>query len=260
MFSDFDAKDRHDEGRGRRTVSLLLAALIFAGLAVAISFAIATAHAVVQQREREVDVEFAALEPRVPEPVVEAPPPPPPPPPPPERRRRLPRGATVGGPPRSIPDARPAEAEGELVESGPTGPGSEEGIEGGQGPVREPEPAVEPAPPAPPPAPARPPAPPPAQERIEVAPPRLLSGCETPERPDTLEGATAATITIYVRVVVGPDGRVLRATIEEPHPLVPDRAVLGCVETRMYEPAHLPDGTSVPYPLRYAFTFRPDVL
>ena len=88
----------------------------------------------------------------------------------------------------------------------------------------------------------------------------MLSGCQRPDRPPELEGATAETITIYVRIVVGPDGRVLRATIEEPHPLIPDETVLVCVRDRVYQPAHLPDGTPVPYPLRYAFTFVPDVL
>jgi hypothetical protein len=88
----------------------------------------------------------------------------------------------------------------------------------------------------------------------------MLSGCSRPERPQALEGATAETITLYVRVIVGPDGRVLRARLEATHPLVPDDTVLGCVQSRVYEPARLPDGTAVPYPLRYAFTFRPDVL
>jgi outer membrane biosynthesis protein TonB len=88
----------------------------------------------------------------------------------------------------------------------------------------------------------------------------MRSGCTTPPRPESLEGATAETITVYVRVVVGPDGRVLRARIEQSHALIPDSTVLECVNSRVYEPAHLPDGTPVPYPLRYAFTFRPDVL
>ncbi len=88
----------------------------------------------------------------------------------------------------------------------------------------------------------------------------MLSGCPRPERPPGLEGATAETITLYVRVVVGPDGRILRARLERGHPLVPDDVVLACVRSRIYEAAHLPDGTPVPYPLRYAFTFRPDVL
>lgn len=259
MFSDFDAKARREDGRGRQTVSLLLAGLIFVGLAIAIGFAIATAHAVVERRERDVDVEFAALEAPEPEPL---PPPPPPPPPPPARRPPRARAPSVDAPPTAIPDARPAEREGELADPGEVGPsGSEDGVEGGRGPIREPAPVREPPPPPPPPpGPPRPPAPPPSQERIEIAPPRMLSGCQTPERPESLEGATAETITIYVRVVIGPDGRVLRARIEAPHPLVPDATILSCVRSRVYEPAHLPDGTTVPYPLRYAFTFRPDVL
>lgn len=260
MFSDFDTKARRDHERGRRTVALLLASVIFVGLAIAIGAAIATAHAVATRRERDVDVQFAAVEAPAPEPE---PPPPPPPPPPPERRPPRARpAAVVDAPPRSIPDQAPREAEGELVDPGDVGPsGSEDGVEGGTGPVREPPaPPPTPPPPPPPPGPPEPPPRPPSQERIEVAPPRMLSGCSRPERPDGLEGATAETITIYVRVVVGPDGRVLRARIETSHPLVPNTPLLACVQSRIYEPAHLSDGTLVPYPLRYAFTFRPDIL
>ena len=63
-----------------------------------------------------------------------------------------------------------------------------------------------------------------------------------------------------MRIIVGPDGQVVRARIEDSHDLIPDELILECIRSRVYEPAHLPDGTAVPYPLRYAFTFRPDVL
>lgn len=256
MFSDFDAKARaEDGGRGRRTVSLLIAGAIFAGLAVAIGGAIATAHAVIERREREVAVEFATLDEPEPEPEPE------PPPPPPEPRPRRARPASVANAvPIAIPDARPDEAEGELTgdaEIGPFGEGEEDGTDP---PRPRPAPVLPPPPPEPPPGPPQPPPRPPSQERIDVSPPELLSGCQRPDRPPELEGATAETITIYVRVVIGPDGRVLRASIEESHALIPDEAVLVCVRDRIYEPAHLPDGTAVPYPLRYAFTFVPDVL
>ncbi len=256
MFSDFDASaKREEDGRGRRTVSLVLAALIFVGLAAGIAAAIATAHAVIERHERDVEVEFAALE--VPEPEPE-----PEPPPPPILRPRASRPAgTMDAPPRSIPDARPEEAEGELGEGTDVGPYGEGDEDGTDPPRPRPSPVVIlPPPPEPPPGPPRPPAPPPSQERMEVSAPELLSGCQRPERPEALEGATAETITIYVRLIVGPDGRVLRASIEEAHALIPDESVLACIRDRIYAPAHLPDGTPVPYPLRYAFTFRPDVL
>lgn len=258
MFSDFDAKAKRDDDRGRRTVSLVLAGLIFVGIAVVLGAAIATTQAVMERRERDVDVEFAAVEEAPPEPE---PPPPPPPPPPPERRPPRARpAAVVDAPPISIPNERAAEAEGELGDPGEVGPvGTEDGVEGGRGPAPRVTPPP-PPPPAPPPGPPRPPPRPPEQERIEITPPRMLSGCQSPERPDSLEGATAETITIYVRIIVGPDGRVLRARIEEAHPLVPDETILSCIRTRIFEPAHMPDGTAVLYPLRYAFTFRPDVL
>lgn len=260
MFSDFDAKAKGDDERGRRTVSLVLAGILFVGLAAALAAAIATTQAVIERREREVAVEFASLEEAAPEPE----PPPPPPPPPPPAERRPPRArpaAVVDGPPTSIPRDRAAEAEGDLADPGDVGPvGTEDGVEGGTAPAPRVTPPAPPAPPAPPPGPPRPPPRPPEQERIEIAPPRMLSGCSVPERPDALEGATAETITIYVRLVIGPDGHVLRARIETSHPLIPDETILACVQTRRFEPAHLPDGTAVPYPLRYAFTFRPDVL
>ena len=80
-----------------------------------------------------------------------------------------------------------------------------------------------------------------------------------PERPESLEGQTAETIRIRVRVVIGADGRVMRATIAEGHALIPEDTILSCVNTRVYEPATL-EGRPVPYVLSYVFTFRPDVL
>ena len=133
------------------------------------------------------------------------------------------------------------------------------GEEGGTGDAEVvPEP-VAPPPPEPPPGPPRPPRPPPQQERVEVRAPQRIGGCDAPERPSTLEGATAETIRIRVRVVVGEDGRVMRATVTEGHALVPDETVLSCVRTRLYEPATL-EGRPVPYVFTYVFTFRPDVL
>ena len=249
MFSDFDDKAQKEEGRGRRTVSLLLAGGIFVVLAAGVAAAVATAHQIARQDD-DVDVEFATLDtPDVPEPEPE-----------PERRPRRPppAAAASNAPPASIPDARPDEREGALAEAGEVGPvdGSEDGVEGGTGPVDEP---VAPEPPEPPPGPPTPPRPPPQQERVEVQPPRMLSGCQTPDRPDTLEGQTAETIRIRVRVVIDASGRVLRATITEGHERIPEDTILGCVNTRVYEPATLEE-MPVPYVMTYVFTFRPDIL
>jgi len=60
-------------------------------------------------------------------------------------------------------------------------------------------------------------------------------------------------------VVIGEDGRVMRATLTEGHELIPEATILSCVNTRIYEPATL-EGTPVPYVLTYVFTFRPDIL
>ncbi|MBX3271704.1 MAG: hypothetical protein KF729_15665 [Sandaracinaceae bacterium] len=255
MFSDFDERAKKDEGRGRRTVSLLLAGGVFSLLALAIAAAVAIRHEIVRQ-ERDLDVAFAVLE-DVPEPVVE----PEPEPERPQEARPRPAAAT-DGPPASIPDTRPPEADGALATATDVGPvdGTYGGVEGGEGtgpaPRVEPE-LITPPPPAPPPGPPRPPRPPAEQERVEVRAPSMLSGCRTPERPASLEGATAETIRIRVRVVIGPDGRVLRATLVETHPLVPEETILGCVTTRVYQPATI-EGTPVPYVLSYVFTFRPD--
>jgi hypothetical protein len=259
MFSDFDENARKEEGRGRRTLSLILAGGIFVLLAAGVAAAVATAHQIARHEE-EVDVEFAALDAAEPEPEPEPEPPPEPEPEPPQRRRPPPAAAVSDAPPTSIPDERPAESEGELAEAGEVGPvdGSPDGVEGGTGDAVVEEP-VEPEPPEPPPGPPRPPRPPPQQERVEVQPPTLLSGCETPERPSTLEGQTAETIRIRVRVIVGADGRVLRATVTEGHELIPEETILECVNTRVFEPATL-EGRPVPYVMTYVFTFRPDIL
>jgi hypothetical protein len=38
---------------------------------------------------------------------------------------------------------------------------------------------------------------------------------------------------------------------------VPEQAILDCVNAQVFEPAHLPDGTPVPYPYKRRYTFRP---
>ncbi|MBZ0122177.1 MAG: energy transducer TonB, partial [Sandaracinaceae bacterium] len=92
-----------------------------------------------------------------------------------------------------------------------------------------------------------------------VTPPRFVSGCRAPEIPQALS-TQAATIRIEVRLLIGIDGSVQTATIVSGSPLVPDESILTCVRDQRYEPAALPDGTRVPFPLRRRFVFRPDSL
>ena len=153
--------------------------------------------------------------------------------------------------PKAIPKETPPEAEGELDETQDTGP--VEGFTDEGGPVAQaPAPVAPPVQEAPPP----PPAAPPTQERETIARPVFISGCRAPEIPDGLT-RSAATIEIDVRMLIGPGGQVLNAAIVNPNPLIPDDLVLRCAKSQVFEPAHLPDGTAVPFPFKRRFVFRP---
>ena len=247
MFSDFDESHELTEGKGRLGVSFALSGLIFVGTAGSIGAAVATAHAVVRERP-DMMVEFGMLDEPPPAPIQEPPPPPPVEAEPPRRRRRA---AISDRPPTEIPDERPAEAEGELVDVADEGPfdGFEDGdIDGTLTPEPEPTPEAEPEPEIP--------APSPSQVRETITPPTMVSGCRTPDLPDALRGQ-AATIRIDVRMLIGADGRVLRARLLTEHPLIDESLILRCVNAQVFEPAKLPDGTAVPYPFRRRFVFRP---
>ena len=251
MFNDFDGSTKDEEkGRGRMGLSLALSAVLYGVLAALLVSVVATARAVV--REREVEVEFASLPP-APEPeAAPAPPPPPPPPAPRPRGSRRPaaqRGAMAA--PGSIPDARPEESDGNLVEAGAVGPvdGFTDGGGGGQE-----EPAPPPAPPPPPPPPVSP-----RQERIEVRRPEFLSGCRSPEVPSAVQ-RQAATIRILVQMLIMPDGRPGSVRVLEGHPLIPEASIIACARDQVFEPARLADGTAVPYPFRRRYVFRPSNL
>jgi hypothetical protein len=241
MFEDFDKSQTPSEGRGRMGASLLISAGIFLGIMAAIAAAIATARVVVKRRQRDVDVSFADM-PRAPKPKLAQKPAP-------GTRKAAPRVSTR--PPKEIPQEVPDEAEGKLAEAGATGP--VEGFTDGAGDGKGTAPAA-PPPPAPPPL---PPPPPMAEQQTEtIAQPKFVSGCRTPEIPDTLQG-TAATIQIEVRLLIAIDGTVTSATVLKSHPLIPDDVILRCARAQVFEPAHLPDGTAVPYPYRRRFVFRP---
>ena len=244
MFDDFGQERARKEGRGRRGVSAVLSIGVFGAIALGVGGAIA-AHQVREQRaERDMDVSFDDL-PQVkapkPKPVVRAPAP--------TQRKATSRKPVVA--PKEIPKEKPAEAEGDLAETEESGP--IDGLAESTAPVaREappPEPKPEPVAPPPPPA-------PPQQQRETIEAPRFVSGCRAPEIPKELHKA-AATIQIDVRMLIGADGRVTAAKVVQSHPLVPDELILSCVRAQVFEPAHLPDGTAVPYPFKRRFMFRP---
>jgi hypothetical protein len=223
MFEDFDKAKVSKEERGRMGVSFLISAGIFVGILAALAAAIATARVVVKRKQRDMDVAFAEL-PRAPKPrpVVKAAP---------GKRKAALRAALRA--PTAIPEVQPPEAEGELAEAGPLGPveGFTDGDGKGGGGHS-------------------------AQETETVAEPRFVDGCRAPEIPEALH-SSAATIEIDVRMMIDERGRVIAATMLSSHPLVPDDLILRCARAQVFKPAHLPDGTAVPYPYRRRFVFKP---
>ncbi len=94
------------------------------------------------------------------------------------------------------------------------------------------------------------------QEIETIIEPRFVDGCRAPEIPEALH-STAATIEIDVRMLIDEFGRVTTATLLTKHPLIPDDLILECARAQVFKPAHLPDGTAVPYPFRRRFVFKP---
>jgi hypothetical protein len=224
MFEEFDKSAAPKEGRGRMGLSFVISAGLFVGIAAALAAAIATAHVVVKRRQRDVDVAFAQL-PRAPKPkpVVKAQP----------GKRKLAQRQALRAP-TVIPQEQPAEAEGQLAEAGDLGPveGFTDGAADGKGGGR-------------------------SEQLVEaVIEPRFVDGCRAPEIPEALH-TTAATIEIDVRMLIDEFGRVTTATVLTGHPLIPDDLILQCARAQLFRPAHLPDGTAVPYPFRRRFVFKP---
>jgi hypothetical protein len=243
MFDDFGDQQQSQEGRGRQSVSAVLSLGIFGLIALGVGGAI-TAHQVHKRRaEQDVDVAFDDL-PKVeapkPKPLVQAASV--------AQRKAAARRPVVA--PKAIPKETPEEAEGNLGDAQDTGPVEGFTDQGG--------PTVVAPPPAP--APALPPPPPPvaaaSQERETISRPVFVSGCRAPVAPEGLL-SSAATIQIDVRMLIGPDGRVLSAAVLQSNPLIPNELILACARNQVFEPAHLPDGTAVPYPFKRRFVFRP---
>lgn len=257
MFNDFEDSVGEEKSGGRRAASLGVAAVILLLLGSGVAAALATVRVV--EREREQEVSFADL-PLPPPPPVEAEPPPPPPPPPPRPARRdRPAGQrpVLDGPPSGIPDEIPEEADGELAETGNTGPIENDATmgEGGAGEA----PAVEE--PAPVPVPLAPAPRPPEQVRETIRRARYLaerSGCRRIDIPDDIAASLGAqTVRVRVRALVAADGSVRRATVTNGHSLIPDALFIECAEQWVFAPATLPDGTAVPYPAIRTFVIRP---
>jgi hypothetical protein len=223
MFEEFDKSQAPKEGRGRMGVSFLISGGIFIGIMAALAAAIATTRVVLKRKQRDVDVAFVPL-PRAPKPkpIVKTTP----------GQRKLAAKQNLR-PPSEIPAERPAEAEGELADAGKVGPieGFTDGVGDGRGGL-------------------------PAQETETVAEPRFVDGCRAPEIPETLH-SSAATIEIDVRMLIDESGRVKTATLLTTHPLIPDDLILRCARAQLFRPAHLPDGTAVPYPFKRRFVFKP---
>ncbi len=235
MFEEFDKSQTPKEGRGRMGVSVLVSAGLFIAILGGLAAAIATARVVVKKKQRDLDVAFAEL-PKAPKPK-------------PKPRAQTQPGvrkaaarATLRAP-TTIPAETPPEAEGELAEAPKAGPveGFTDGV--GTGGGGEPEKTT-------------PTAPRPEQETETVVEPRFVDGCRAPEIPDALL-STAATIEIDVRMIVDERGRVTSVTMIRSHPLVPDDLIVRCARAQVFKPAHLPDGTAVPYPFRRRFVFKP---
>ncbi len=261
MFNDFEDSAPEEGSKGRKAVSLGVAAIMFLLIGSGIAAAMATVRVV--QRERDQEVSFADLPMQpLPEPEVEEPPPPPPPPPPRRVRRNRPAGRrpVLDRPPTEIPDEIPEEADGDLSETEGTGPvdNDAEMGEGGDGeaPAPEPAPVVTPEPPAPRPAPR-----PAGQVRETIRRARFLadrSGCRRIIIPDDVAAALGAqTVRLRIRALVDPQGNVASARIVNGHPAIPEDLVLRCAEQWAFAPATLPDGTAVPYPAIRTFVIRP---
>ena len=98
--------------------------------------------------------------------------------------------------------------------------------------------------------------PPPEQERESIEAPKFVSGCRAPDVPPAMM-ANAATIRIEVEMMIDETGKIVAAKVVQSNPLIPDDVVLACANTQQFEPAHLPDGTAIPYPFRRRFVFKP---
>jgi hypothetical protein len=249
MFEDFNETQNSKESQKRLGVSLVLSGIIFFFLMSGVVAAVATARVIVKRRQADLAVHFDEL----PKTMQK------------ELKAAKPELKLKKGPAKKrtaakrqkleslseIPDEKPEEAEGELVEAEDVAPidGIIETGDGWGGTQTEQRaeiervirirPQVEPQ-----------------QRRATIEKPRFVSGCRLPEIPQSLH-SQAATIRIDIRLLIGADGTVESIHILNSHPLIPNEIIRKCVQQQVYQPAFLPDGTAVPYPFRQRFIFRP---
>ena len=237
MFKDFQEGDKPgQEGRGRMGVSLAVSAVVYALVGLGVVAAVATAKVVVDKRERDIAVQFAAT----PTPVEkEKPKPKPKPKPKKEEVQKVEKpdpGQQRGlSAPTEIPDEELQEAtSGRLAEVEEINIDEMIGGGGSDGKKKTG----------------------PRQRRETVQRPKYLGGCRAPEIPVDVR-TSAETIRVRVRLLIMPDGVPIKAEMEKSHPLISDESILKCALAQRFEPARLPDGTAVPYPYRRQFTFKP---
>lgn len=224
MFEEFE-KSSQRKARGRFGVSLATSILLCSGAFGGLIAASAAARSATQEEEL-VQVEFALPEEAPPPapPAVEAPPPPKP----------KPRKAELA-PPDEIPDEKPAEADGPLVEAAP--------VEEEPAPVAEaaPKPAVVEAPAAPAPRPKAPAGP--VQLPEQATPPVAVAGNTPPAYPEEARKNGVQAVVI-AKIVVRENGTVSSVDVLR-GPEIFHAAVKAALMTWRYEPARLPDGTAI---------------
>ncbi len=235
MFKDFQEGDKPgQEGRGRMGVSLAVSAVVYLLAGLGVVAAVATAKVVVDKRERDIAVQFAAA----PTPVEK-----PKPKPKPKAKKEEVQKVEKQDPgqkrglsaPTEIPDEELQEASsGRLAEVEEINIDEMIGGGGSDGKKKTG----------------------PRQRRETVQRPKYLGGCRAPEIPLDVR-TSAETIRVRVRLLIMPDGVPIKAEMEKSHPLIPDESILKCALAQRFEPARLPDGTAVPYPYRRQFTFKP---
>ncbi len=237
MFKDFDGGDKaSQEGRGRMGVSLAVSAVVYALVGIGVVAAVATAKVVVDKRERDIAVQFAAR----PTPVEQEKPKPKPKPKPKKEEVQKVEQKEPGqqrglSAPTEIPDEELQEAS-----SGRLADVEEINIDemiGGGGSDGKKKTG-------------------PRQKRETVSRPKYLGGCRAPDIPVEVR-TSAETIRVRVRLLIMPDGVPIKAELEKAHPLIPEESIIKCALAQRFEPARLPDGTAVPYPYRRQFTFKP---
>lgn len=231
MFEEFDPKSKGKEQR-RLGASLAVSSIVYLGLAGGVVAASAAARQAVREEEL-VQVEVAAP----PEPEVPAPEPPPPPTTTPAPRPKVQRKALEV--PQEIPKDKPPEADKPLAEA--PAPGAQDGftngVAGGTGS------AAAPTPPPPPPPPPAPKASGPVHLPESATPPVAKSGNAAPAYPEEARKAGVQAVVI-AKVTISSDGKVTNVEILR-GPEIFHAPVKAALMTWRYEPARLPDGTTI---------------